>query len=479
MADTVLGDSVQPLQLWKTLHSHNIHAALFESCEGGERWGRYTLIAAQPLCRIMGGNGSWLVAEDGQSTILEADTDPLDWLQKQLQATDVESLHELDIPSGGFYGVLGYEVMQYIEPRVKIRRDPERKSANVDMFEPSILYVFDNVRKLLHIVDILDGSKTTDVGQATSERHTQHNQWLREASTCVLPLIDPDSETPIAVESNPGRPEYEASVAKGIEAIRAGEAVQIVLAQQFDAMVDVDPLDLYRVLRVVNPSPYMFLLPIKQATLIGSSPEVMVRLQQGKIELRPIAGTRPRGKDEDEDRRLEDELMHDPKELAEHIMLIDLGRNDVGRVAKFGSVEVPEKFVVERYSHVMHIVSQVEGQLQEGKDAIDLFRATFPAGTLSGAPKVRACELIHDLESIGRGCYSGTVGYFDYRGNMDTCIVIRTFEHQRGRVRATAGAGIVFDSIPARENDECHNKARGLMRALSIVVGNQNSQGTV
>jgi anthranilate synthase component 1 len=268
------------------------------------------------------------------------------------------------------------------------------------------------------------------------------------------------------LRSNLGQAEYEAMVRRAKEYVHAGDVIQVVLAQRFEGELRAAPFDVYRSLRSINPSPYLFFLDLGDVSLAGASPEVMVRVEGGEVTVRPIAGTRPRGTVERDDIALERELLNDPKEIAEHIMLVDLGRNDVGRVAAIGSVGVTERLVVERYSHVMHIVSNVRGRLAPGRDAFDAFRATFPAGTLSGAPKVRAMQIIEELEPVRRGVYGGAIGYFGFSGNMDTGIAIRTVLIKNGRVFVQAGAGIVADSVPEREHLECLNKARGMFQAL-------------
>jgi len=260
------------------------------------------------------------------------------------------------------------------------------------------------------------------------------------------------------------------SVERAKEYIRAGDIIQVVLSQRFEGETSLDPLDLYRAVRFINPSPYLFFLKMKDMVLIGSSPEVMVRLEEGIVELKPIAGTRPRGRTEQEDRRLADELLDDPKERAEHVMLVDLGRNDLGRIARTGSVQITQLMVIERYSHVMHIVSSIQGQLDDGRDAFDVLKAAFPAGTLTGAPKIRAMEIIDELEPVRRGPYGGAVGYFSFSGNMDFCITIRTMLLKNGKMYIQAGAGIVADSDPQAEYQETENKAAAMRRAVELAV---------
>jgi anthranilate synthase component I len=280
-----------------------------------------------------------------------------------------------------------------------------------------------------------------------------------------------DQTNGVTFESNMTPDQYKAIVDKAKDYIAAGDAIQVVLSQRFTAACHTDPVDLYRALRFVNPSPYLFYLQLNDLKLIGSSPEVMVRLEQNDVELRPIAGTRRRGKTEQEDRMLSDELLSDEKERAEHVMLVDLGRNDLGRIAETGSVQVNQYMVVEKYSHVMHLVSNVRAQLARGKDAFDVLAATFPAGTLTGAPKVRAMQIIDELEPLRRGAYGGAVGYFSFSGNMDLCITIRTMVIKDGRIYIQAGAGIVYDSQPEAEHKETLNKARGLQQAVQLATG--------
>jgi anthranilate synthase component 1 len=275
-------------------------------------------------------------------------------------------------------------------------------------------------------------------------------------------------EPKLTYQSNLTQPEFEAAIGKCVEYIRAGDIFQVVLSQRLTVPLAVDPFEVYRTLRVVNPSPFMFFLRTPKSTLVGSSPEILVRVVEGKVTVRPLAGTRRRGKTDEEDQRLAEELLADPKERAEHVMLVDLGRNDVGRVAKFGSVEISDVMVIERYSHVMHITSNVTGQLTDDRDAFDALAACLPAGTVSGAPKVRAMEIIDELEPHRRGPYGGAVGYIDFAGNMDTCIALRTMVIHDGTAYIQAGAGIVADSVPAHEYEETLNKARGLLKAIEI-----------
>jgi len=342
---------------------------------------------------------------------------------------------------------------------------------------------------------IESGTRATDVGKDLAERRLVEAKVAYEDAVGriealigrlrgpgVPPPAGPPGEPSVECSGHPvaeapglrssfSREGFEAAVAKAVDLIHAGEAIQVVLAQRLESDLDVHPFSIYRALRTVNPSPYMFYLALEGTTLVGASPEVLVRLEGGRVEVRPIAGTRRRGRDEEEDRALAEELLSDEKERAEHIMLVDLGRNDIGRVCARGTVRVTEQMVIERYSHVMHIVSNVAGRLEPGKDAFDVLRATFPAGTVSGAPKVRAMEIIEEFEPVRRGPYAGAVGYFDFGGNMDTCIAIRTLFARGGKLYLQVGAGVVADSRPGFEYEETINKARGTLRALELARG--------
>jgi anthranilate synthase component 1 len=337
------------------------------------------------------------------------------------------------------------------------------------------MVVFDNIRKTVHVIVLADVRGADD----GDELAVRHQAACRRVDAYVdalnggnddLRLADIDSKGPPAIDyrSNMTRGEYESAVEKCVEYIRAGDIFQVVISQRLEVDFDKPPFELYRTLRVVNPSPFMFYLRMPGATLVGSSPEIMVRIVDGRVTVRPLAGTRPRGKTEDEDVQLAAELLADPKECAEHVMLVDLGRNDVGRVAKFGSVEISDVMVIERYSHVMHITSNVTGTLRDDTDAFDALAACLPAGTVSGAPKVRAMQIIDEIEPHRRGPYAGAVGYIDFAGNMDTCIALRTVVVQDGKAYVQAGAGIVADSVPGTEYEETLNKARGLLKAIEI-----------
>jgi anthranilate synthase component I len=339
------------------------------------------------------------------------------------------------------------------------------------------MVVFDHINKTIVVVAMarLDKFSATEA-YADAKRRVDDVVAQLSAGGSDLPPVDIDvsGTSQIAYSSNLTQAEFERAVERCVEYIRAGDIFQVVLSQRLELEIRAHPFEIYRTLRVVNPSPFMFYLRTPSVTLVGSSPEVMVRVVDGRVTVRPLAGTRPRGRTEEEDKRLADELLADPKERAEHVMLVDLGRNDVGRVARYRSVELSDVMVIERYSHVMHITSNVAGQLVDGKDSFDALRACLPAGTVSGAPKVRAMEIIDELEPHRRGPYAGAVGYFDYSGNMDTCIALRTIVVQGRKAYVQAGAGIVADSQPAAEYQETLNKARGLLKAIEIAERRSN-----
>jgi anthranilate synthase component I len=441
---------------------------LLESVEGGEKWARYSYIgcAPQELFRVKGNEVTITHTGNGTKTIT---TDrPLDELRKIMQRYRPCPVKGLPRFYGGAVGYLGHEIAGTIEKLPKNAKEVLNLDDAHFMLTDTIV-IFDQVRhtvKLVANVHVEDGA---DFRQAYDEGCEQikrlEERLLTPSPRSVYP---PVQEGTVELKSNVSREQYHDMVNKAREYIIAGDIIQVVISQRFECPLPADVFDLYRALRLVNPSPYMFLLRTPGQTLVGSSPEVMVRLEEGVAELRPIAGTRPRAKDENEDRRLAAELLDDPKERAEHVMLVDLGRNDLGRVAADGTVQVNQYMVVERYSHVMHLVSNVRSQIAEGKDAFDLVEATFPAGTVSGAPKVRALEIIDELEPERRGPYGGSVGYFSYSGNMDMGITIRTAICTDDMLYLQAGAGIVYDSDPQKEYEETQSKARAVARAIDL-----------
>ncbi len=464
----ILGDLETPVSAFLKIHRGR-HGFLLESVQGGEKWGRYSFLGSEPE-RIWTARDHVVEVRTRDGALERYEVpDVLAALREWLRAYRPVPLPGLPRFSGGAVGYLGYDLVRDLE-RLPARAQDDLDLPEVVLLLADRLLVFDNVTQKIQIIanlflqEGMSPREIYDAGVAGIE------QWLARLRGSLPERIASPPAAPVAgdgaLRSNVGQEEYEATVRRAKEYVHAGDVIQVVLAQRFEGELRAAPFDVYRSLRSINPSPYLFFLDLGDVSLAGASPEVMVRVEGGEITVRPIAGTRPRGTVERDDLALEQELLNDPKEIAEHIMLVDLGRNDVGRVAAIGSVEVTERLVVERYSHVMHIVSNVRGRLAAGRDAFDAFRATFPAGTLSGAPKVRAMEIIEELEPVRRGIYGGAVGYFDFSGNMDTGIAIRTVLFKNGRVFVQTGAGIVADSVPEREHLECLNKARGMFQAL-------------
>ena len=449
---------------------------LFESVEGGESVSRYSFLGANPRLVLTAGEGETHYRyRDGHTESVPTPEDPLRLVEEEVGRYRAVLPPGTPPFPGGAVGFLAYEYVHRLEPTVP-RPGPEPADTPVlcFLFIDEVV-VFDRARQTLllcacaHLEQGEDPLHAYD--RALARIRTLHEQLDRPAAAPLLAV--PEVPVPGLPPSNFARPAFERAVADAREYVHAGDVVQVVLSQRFEREYTRPPMDLYRALRTVNPSPYMVLFEAEDFAIVGASPEVHVRLTGDRVEIRPIAGTRPRGSDEEEDHAQEEDLLADPKEKAEHLMLVDLARNDIGRVCAPGSVHVPEFMGIERYSHVMHIVSQVEGTLAPGCNAFDLMRATFPAGTVSGAPKVRALQIIAEKEPGPRGPYSGALGYFAYGGNHDSCIAIRSAVLRDGRIRVQAGAGIVADSVPESEWQETVNKARGLLKAvaLSEIVG--------
>ena len=469
----LLADQETPVAAYERIRTalrqrdHASHTFLLESVEGGENVGRYSFIGGTPRAILR----AWerrVEITDAKGKQMLTNTDPLDAVRDYM--SQFKPVRDAALPRfiGGAVGFLGYDCIAQFEPRVPLPQRDDLHAPDMVFMVTDALIAFDRVQHTIRI--IVNALVQGDAEKAYADALAQID-FLIAALQVPQPrtLIEahPPVETPVP-RSNTPRGEFIAAVEKAKEFIRSGDIIQTVLSQRFEAEGVEDSLDVYRALRAVNPSPYMFLLDLGGSALIGSSPEIHVRCTDGHVETRPIAGTRQRGATPEEDARNEKELLADPKERAEHIMLVDLARNDIGRVCKFGSVRVPELMVVERYSHVMHIVTDVTGELQDGRDAYDLMRATFPAGTVSGAPKIRAMEIIASLEQARRGPYAGAVCYFSFDGNLDSAITIRTVVLDGGRAYVQAGAGIVADSDPAKEFEETQNKARGMLKALAL-----------
>ena len=464
----IMADMDTPVTAFKKLDDGRF-SFLLESIEGGEKWGRYSFLGSNPS-RIIRSKGNTVeIIADGTTTST-TEQDPLDCIRTTLARYTPVEVEGLPRFFGGAVGYLGYDMIRHFENL------PSAKPAILDTYDAYFLItdtivIFDNVSQKIKVVSNahLDGNKTAD--QAYQEAAANIESIIKRLRMPLPTGVTQPSGNKVNLHSNVSRNEFEASVEKAKEYVRSGDIIQVVLSQRFSGDLSADPLDIYRVLRTLNPSPYMFFLRLNDTVIAGASPEVMVRKEGRHVELRPIAGTRPRGATEAADARLAEELLADPKERAEHVMLVDLGRNDLGRVCTTGTVTVSELMVVERYSHVMHIVSNVQGELENQRDAFDLVRATFPAGTLSGAPKVRAMQIIDELEPVRREVYGGAVGYFSFAGNMDLAITIRTLLIKNGKVHLQAGAGIVADSDPATEWQETVNKGMAVIKAIELAEG--------
>jgi len=460
-------DLDNPLSVFMKL-ADEPYTFLFESVQGGEKWGRYSIIGlpARQVIRIRANSVS-ISEDDVEVQNFDVD-DPLQWIeqyQSRFKVPDIEGLPRI---TGGLVGYFGYDTIRYIEPRLGPNPHPDPlDNPDILLMVTDALVVFDNLGGKLTVIVLVDPS-LPDARLAglkrVAELHTRLRAPVpvRPASHLATRVSEGDFESGFTETG------FKAAVRRIIEYITQGECMQVVLSQRLVVPFEAPPLDLYRALRTLNPSPYMFYLDLGDHHVVGASPEILVRLEEGEVTVRPLAGTRPRGTSEELDLAHEKSLLADPKELAEHLMLIDLGRNDVGRIAQTGSVKVTDQFSIERYSHVMHIVSNVVGKLKEGMSPMDVLRATFPAGTLSGAPKVRAMEIIQELEPVKRGVYSGAVGYLSWNGNMDTAIAIRTAVIKNKELNVQAGAGIVYDSDPESEWQETHAKARAIFRAVTM-----------
>jgi anthranilate synthase component 1 len=463
----VLADLDTPLSTYLKLAA-GAYSYLFESVHGGEKWGRYSIIGlpCHEVARVRDRTIS--VSRDGEVVESVHAEDPLTWIdtyRKRFRVPEVDGLPRF---TGGLVGYFSYDTVRYIEPRLAHCPNPDPLATpDVLLMVSDEVVVFDNLAGRLYLVVHADPAHEGAYAGAC-RRLQELEQRLRDGARRYRSAALPRQVGEEDFNSGFTREGFEAAVERIKEYIVAGDAMQVVLSQRLSVPYSAPPVDLYRALRCLNPSPYLYYLDLDEFHIVGSSPEILVREEGGLVTVRPIAGTRRRGHTEAEDRALERELLADPKELAEHLMLIDLGRNDVGRVAEIGSVRLTEKMLIERYSHVMHIVSNVDGRLAKGLGPMDVLRATFPAGTVSGAPKIRAMEIIDELEPVKRGVYAGAVGYVGWGGNMDTAIAIRTAVIADGTLHIQAGAGIVADSRPELEWKETMNKGRAIFRAVSM-----------
>ncbi len=465
----ILADRETPVSAFQKIDDGR-HSFLLESMEGNEKWARYSFLGSRPsvIVRTFGRKAE--IVRSGKTAKLVFERDPLTVVKKVL--SEYRPVLDPSLPRffGGAVGFMGYDVVRFFE-ELPGREKVDLGTPDIFFMITDTLVVFDNVT---HMIKVVSNAHIKGISVETAYREAvkKINSLVRKLKAGVKGQGSKGKGKSKAKEcsltSNFTQPQYEQAVLKAKEYIKAGDIFQVVPSQRFQTKISVEPYEIYRALRLINPSPYMYFLRCGDTTVVGASPEVMVRLEGNRIDLRPIAGTRRRGADEEEDEALAKELLADPKERAEHIMLVDLGRNDVGRVSEPGSVNVSELMVIERYSHVMHIVSNVRGRLSAENDAYDVIRACFPAGTVSGAPKIRAMQIIDELEPTKRGPYAGAIGYFGFSGNMDTCITIRTLVIKNNIAYIQAGGGVVADSDPAAEYQETVNKAKAMMRAVEM-----------
>ena len=460
----ILADLLTPVAAWVHLSKKAEYAFLLESVEKGNQYSRYSYVGINPQKILMHKDGQTTITENGKS--IDVDTPFIDLLRETQSQYNMAKLPGIPSFTGGLVGYLGYETIAWVE--------------DIPIHDDSAMDVPDSVFMLFEDMitfDHLKGSALVISNVKVDSKHDLKEQFeaAHDRVDAIGELLhsDVDYQTPVRVEqskvsSNFDHDAFESAVLKAKEHIVDGDIFQLVLSQRFERQTSVEPTTLYRALRTINPSPYMFHLKIKDFDIIGASPELLVKVEDGTVEIRPIAGTRQRGETEAEDEMLANDLINDEKECAEHLMLLDLGRNDVGRVSEFGSVTIPENMVIENYSHVMHIVSDVKGTLAKDKDPFDALMSGFPAGTVTGAPKIRAMEIIHELEPDRRDIYSGAVGFFDFTGNVNTCIAIRTMLLKDGSAHFQSGAGIVHDSDPTKEFEETVNKAKAIMAAIDF-----------
>lgn len=468
----IVADLDTPLTLFAKIAEEGEHVFLFESMEGGEKWGRYSFIGYDPLVTFSS-LGDQVTIGDARKGLKNTSTftsDPLLALKKMIEGYGAAEYPELPKFCGGAVGFLGYDMVRFMENLPDDR--PAADLPDCSFMIPRIVLVHDSFKQTVTVVCWVHTDSDDDSAVLYDNAIALISEVILKIKQPVDSRLFSDSskgvDAPHSFSSNMEKNQFKEMVETAKEYIRAGDIIQVVLSQRFHTKTELSPLVLYRALRHINPSPYLFYLQLGDLVQIGSSPEILVRKEEENIELRPIAGTRKRGKTVEEDVALEKELLADPKECAEHMMLVDLGRNDVGRVAKGGQVRVQDLLVIERYSHVMHIVSGVHGVIDEKYDQFDVMSACFPAGTVSGAPKIRAMEIIDELEPDKRGAYAGSVGYFGFSGNMDFCITIRTFVMKGKDLWVQAGAGIVADSDPEKEFEETVNKSLGLRRAVEL-----------
>ncbi len=464
----ILADYETPVSAFTKINS-GPHAFLFESIEGGENWARYSFLGSRPSVLIWEENGEVVTQKGRKQTRESLRANPLDHIQEAMEGYQPVAVPGLPPFVGGAVGFLGYDVVKFFEPVPTV----PKAQVGTPLFAFCItdtLLIFDNVAHTIKVVAnaFIGSTKKSDLRKTYQEATQRIDAIIHKLNKSVKKPTPIKSRRSLKFQSNMTPVEFEKMVLRTKEYIQAGDIIQGVMSQRWETTIRTNPFEIYRALRIINPSPYMFYLRIAGIELVGASPEILVRCEEGEIVVRPIAGTRPRGKTPQDDHALERDLLSDHKELAEHVMLVDLGRNDTGRVAQTGTVNVERFLKIERYSHVMHIVSQVTGKLHPDLSSYDVMKACFPAGTVSGAPKIRAMQIIEELEPTRRGPYAGAVGYFSFSGNMDTCINIRTVVIKGKKAYIQAGAGIVADSDPTKEYEETCNKAGAMMRGIEM-----------
>jgi anthranilate synthase component 1 len=467
----VLADLETPLSVYLKL-AYGPNSYLFESVQGGEKWGRYSLIGLQTSTVLKVYGNRLEIVRDGKPMVNRTTSDPLAEVERFRQLFSMPNTPDLPRFTGGLVGYFGYDTVRFVEPRLAASAPAdELGTPDILLMASDEVAIFDNLSGTIMLVVHVDAKEVGALAKAEA-RLDELEHRLAQPKPDLPPMnMQADGISEQDFVSSFGEQDFKVAVNKIKDYVVAGDVMQVVPSQRLSAPFNASPINLYRALRRLNPSPYMYFLDLDGFHIVGSSPEVLARLEDGQVTVRPIAGTRKRGESTEEDQAMEDEMLADPKEIAEHLMLIDLGRNDVGRISKTGTVEVTEKMVVERYSHVMHITSNVVGEVTEGMGALEVLKATLPAGTLSGAPKIRAMEIIDELEPVKRSIYGGAVGYIGWNGNMDTAIAIRTAVIKDGMLHVQAGAGVVADSVPELEWKETNNKARALMRAAAMVCG--------
>ncbi len=479
---SIMADLETPIRVFQHFYEEQ-RSFLLESVEGGVNWARYSFIGTDPFLMFSGKNGIMHIESKGKIRVVV--DKPIEILKDLLRSYSSPSLPDLPRFTGGAVGFFGYDLLQYYESLPKHRTDDLNMNDLQFMFCDQII-VFDHFKQQIkiianvHIPENASESTITAAYTATCQKIDATIERLHTAAPNPVVTYNqiPEDVEVGEVSSNISKKEFIANVEQAKEYIRAGDIFQVVLSQRFEIETGISPFHVYRLLRTMNPSPYMYYLKMDDEVIVGTSPEMLVRVEEGRVQTVPIAGTRPRGKTPEEDTALEKELLADPKELAEHLMLVDLGRNDIGRVSEFGSVKCDTFMEIERYSHVMHIVSNVSGKLREDKDFFDAFISCMPAGTVSGAPKLRAMEIIAELENQARGPYAGAIGYLGFSGNMDTCITIRTIIFKGGKAYVQAGAGIVWDSVPESEYEETVNKAKALLKSIRMAEAVFQPQAT-